>query len=179
MKPSLQYRIALSSAAGLAALAGGAAVLSIAALAWPREGSWPRLADTQRRLAASAYDARPADLPAGEAAARRLVSVAPADGSAWLTSAYADVAKGGPLGPDALADIERSYAVMPYDPDRESWRLRLLLEHWPDVPESLRRLALAELEAKGLQARPVVNEIRNPAGRLAAEMVVPAPLARR
>lgn len=173
MKPSVQYRLAVATGAGFAALAGGMAVLTIAAIAWPRAGGWPMLADSQRSLATAAYSQSPADLQAGRAAARRLVSVAPADGPAWLTAAYADLAASDRLSPETLALIDRSYTVMPFDPDRASWRLRVLLEHWPEVPPALRQQALAELEAKGAQARPLVKEIRNPAGRLAAEMVVP------
>lgn len=173
MKPSAQYRIALLTGAGFAALVAGLATTAIAAMAWPGTVGWPTLAEPQAAVATAAYSKDPADLRGGEAAARRLVSVAPADGPAWLSIAYADLAADGRLGPDALKAIDHSYAVMPFDPDRASWRLRVLLEHWQDVPPALRRQALAELEAKGAKARPMVNEVRNPAGRLAAEMVVP------
>lgn|GEM_PF-1258727 len=102
------------------------------------------------------------------------LALAPATASAWLRLAWLRHGQVGRLDPVALGYLGRSYDAAPIGPDVSAWRIRYLLENWPDLPAGLRQRALNELittsRFRGPRARKLVEDIQNPAGRLAAQL---------
>lgn len=104
------------------------------------------------------------------------LALAPTAATSWLRIADLEVRQAGQLTPRAVEALERSYDAAPLGPDVTAWRLTFLFERWGETTPNLRARALAEMHAwagrKGSPAPAMVEGLRNPAGRLAAQMAL-------
>lgn len=173
MKSRTQYAVKVTLAAVLAGgtlLSAGAAVLTLGGKADLLDLA-PR---AEERANAVLADPVP-DLAFAETQTRTALAQAPMTATAWARLAYIEQARTGRMTPAALDAMERSYAVAPFGPDVTNWRLRFLFESWTQLTPSLRTQAMDELRVlsryRGGAARKLVEEIQNPSGRLAADMV--------
>ena len=105
------------------------------------------------------------------------------DISAWLRQAALETQVSGALGPAAKSALATSYRLAPVDATLARWRLAFVFEHWDQLDSPLR--AAAELEIQDLLVEPANIDIlrqleptiRNPAGRLACQLLITSPLA--
>lgn len=175
-----RLRIRLSTAALAFAVFGLlATTLTIFALLAPRTGLAGSLglapvfelrADTLARSAGTDENARLGAL--GET--RRSLAQAPANPTAWLRLAYLDsVSQEGLTGQGDRA-LAASYAIAPYGPDVTTWRLAFAFNHWDSISADNRRAALDELSvaSSAAEGRSVLNQVSNPAGRIALSLTV-------
>jgi hypothetical protein len=170
---------ALVLALATLALSGWAA----ASLAWPNASAAMRgLADVHETRATQALtgpSSSPESLRRSVEETRKSLTLAPANPRPWLRLAYIETLMSGGMTAEAQAYVERSYAVAPYGPDDTPWRLWFLFQHWDQLTPSLRRQAIAEIEAdprsRSRLRRQLMAEITNPSGRVAAALALAAP----
>jgi hypothetical protein len=133
-----------------------------------------------RAAAERAYGRLPADTPAAmrAAASARLTAGDPANPESWTAVAYADWRAHGQLTPTAIAALDHSYAMGFFDRQDAIWRVTFALQHWDAVTPQIRQDALAEARAAladrdlGPILRYDLKSVRNPAGRLAAALLI-------
>lgn len=174
-------RVKLGLAIGLASLSVLLSGLGLIAL---NAGGEARLGPTRLLPVAAGYDRAALRLlsarspsPAAQAEINRLSHAAirqyPYDQGAWLRLAYLDAYRHGALTKDGLDDLSRSYTLVGVDPYYGVDRVRLALEHCPQLSHDL--LASVKVEVTGLwsddrtrgQLKEMQPMIANPAGRLA------------
>jgi hypothetical protein len=118
----------------------------------------------------------PADLDAASREIGRALALSPYSNPARLRLAYIDTVRHGRLGPAGLAELARSYDLIPYDNTVAAWRIRFALEHWRALTPELRAsvhseaMAFAMAYSADVDAGAVLPTIHDPAGRLAAEL---------
>lgn len=104
------------------------------------------------------------------------LALAPSAATSWLRIADLETRRANALTPRAIQALDRSYDAAPLGPDVTAWRLTFLFERWGETTPDLRARALAEMHAwagrKGSPAPAMVEGLRNPAGRLAAQMAL-------
>lgn len=170
------------------ALAGTTALLGIGLIA----AQVAPLAPTPLApLLVSAHEARAdalaaTDIDAALREAEAALALSPTAATSWLRIADLEARRNGALTPRAVQALERSYQTAPLGPDVTAWRLAFLFERWRELPPGLRRSALAEMTQwagrKNSPAPALVQTLRDPAGRLAAQMAMdlaPAPTKRK
>jgi hypothetical protein len=130
--------------------------------------AWRRLPDT-------------APIAEREIAARRLIQADPADSDSWLAVSYVEYLKaGGVMSPQALVDLDHSYAVGFFDRNGGVWRMGFALDNWQALTPKLREAVLTEAKVAlkdpvmGPKLRARMQQVRNPAGRLAVLMMLSA-----
>jgi hypothetical protein len=162
-----------------ALLASGSAIWALSAQGGPF--MWTRLsgfAESHDRRAFRLIDRSnsPADLDAASRAIGRALTLSPYSNAARLRLAYVDTVRHGRLGPAGVAQLARSYDLTPYDYSIAAWRIRFGLEHWRDLTPELRTsvhaeaMAFASGQSSEVDVKAVLRTIRDPAGRLAAEL---------
>lgn len=114
------------------------------------------------------------------------LALAPTAATSWLRITDLEARRSGALTPRAVEALERSYDAAPLGPDVTAWRLTFLFERWRELPPGMRAHALAEMRVwaarKGSPAPQMVETLRDPAGRLAAQMALDlarSPVARK
>jgi hypothetical protein len=112
-------------------------------------------------------------------AAKRLVDADPANPDSWNAVADSEFHRaGGVLSPRALEALDHSYALSFFDADGAGWRIGFALENWAALPASLRKEVLTEASvmlkdpALGPKLTARLTAVQNPAGRLAAAMMI-------
>lgn len=178
-RPQPWKLIAAALLAGLTAMAGAGA---LTALSGPGEIRIGAVAvglsqgfDKQafRRLSSPPS---PAALDRATAEITRALELSPYDNSARLRLTYIDTLRHGRLRPEGVAQLSRSYDLVPYDHTVVVWRTRFALEHWDALPTDLRRavqteaMAFARVNIQDGEVRAVLRSVRNPNGRLAAAL---------
>jgi|WetSurMetagenome_2_1015567.scaffolds.fasta_scaffold167573_2 hypothetical protein len=141
-----------SSARIVTAFAAGAVVLATLALSALNQGpvtiGGAKIMDlaTGDDLVADRTLSQPD--PHRDEVARRLSEQAlaryPYDTSALLRLAYIDRAGSDRLGPDGVAALKRSYALVPFDHYVAFWRIRFALENWAELPLDLKEAVRQE-----------------------------------
>jgi hypothetical protein len=123
-----------------------------------------------------------ATLAEREMVTRRLVEADPADPDSWLAVAYLEYLKAGrTLSPAAALALDHSYAVSFFDRTGGVWRMGFCLENWGALPPKLRQAALTEARVAlndptmGPKLRERLQQVRDPAGRLAGLMLMTMP----
>jgi len=116
------------------------------------------------------------ELDSVERKAREALYVAPYATAARLRLAHVDLLRNGRLTQNGLREFERSYDLVPIDPDVGAWRIRFGLETWSMQSPRARQAVYAEAEA----LRPLhshendvdaaLRSIQDPAGRLSAAL---------
>lgn len=164
------------AAAGLAALTltgAGAALASLAGSPSPLD--FAERHDRQAyAILTSAADA--ASLDAAEREVRRALALSPYSNSARLRLTYIDTVRRGSLGPAGMAQLSRSYDLVPLDHTVAAWRVRFALEHWDELSPALRKSVEAEAMAFGrtgsrdADVKASLAAVQNPEGRLAAAL---------
>lgn len=158
-----------------------AAVLSSSALIWPESvaGDIVDLAPVHEMRANAALQRLPTSSASRFVAARETrlsLRENVASPTSWLRLAYIDS-----LGPQGLTDagrdfLNRSYALAPYGPDDTPWRLRFIFDHWSEVGQPLRNLAIAELDVGRRSHRAEIDnlaaDVSDPSGQLAARLAL-------
>lgn len=162
---------AFGALAAVTAVVGGLAAVTAS---WPLRPIplAPDLVRVRQARAEAALAGPTPDLERAAAESRAALALAPMSPHAWLRLAY--VESQPVLTPQALADIERSYAVAPFGPSVTRWRLGFLYERWGELTPGLRAQANDEMRAYALRnagaARRLATGVRHPAGRVAAVM---------
>lgn len=126
------------------------------------------------------YQRLPANARAAEReiAARRLIEADPTNPDSWAAISYVEFLKAGAMSPKAIEALDHSYAVSFFDRQGGVWRIGFALEHWRDLPPSLRKDVLTEAQvaakdpvlAPKLKAR--LQQVQSPEGRLAAFLIL-------
>ncbi len=133
-----------------------------------------RLAVGEDRCAISALAAK--DYVAAERASRAALRLAPYDNGALVRLVYIDQTRTGTFGPSGLQALDLSYRRVPLDRVLGFWRIRFGLEHWDQLTPDLRRAVRNEMMAFASEPghrwplRAVLEDIRNPTGRLVAAL---------
>jgi hypothetical protein len=116
-----------------------------------------------------------------ELAARRLIEADPTNPDSWNAVSYVEFLKAGGMSPKAIEALDHSYAVSFFDRPGAVWRIGYALENWAALPPSLRQDVLTEARVAlkdpvlGPRLRARLNDIRDPAGRLASLMILTQP----
>jgi hypothetical protein len=165
--------------AGLTAIAGAGTLIAlsrpgeirIGAIAVGLSGGFDEQAF--RRLAASRSQR---ELNGAAAEASRALALSPYDNSARLRLTYIDTVRHGGLRTEGVAQLSKSYDLIPYDHTVAAWRIGFALEHWdslaPQDREAVRAeaTAFAKANSQAGEFRNVLRSIHNPNGRLAAAL---------
>jgi hypothetical protein len=170
---------AAAATAGAALLASGSALWALTAQGGPF--MWSRIAgfaESHDRRAFRQIEASkaPASLDAASTEVGRALALSPYSNPARLRLAYIDTVRHRGLGPAGVAELTRSYDLIPYDTTIAAWRIRFALEHWRALTPELRALvhaeavAFANAHSSDVDVTTVLRTIRDPAGRLAAEL---------
>jgi hypothetical protein len=131
-----------------------------------------------------AYQRLPSDAPIAEreTAARRLIQADPTNPDSWNAVSYVEFLKsGGVMSPKAIEALDHSYAVSFFDRTGGVWRIGFALENWAALPADLRKDVLVEAGVMlkdpvlGPRLRARLAQVQDPAGRLAAVMVLAQP----
>jgi hypothetical protein len=165
--------------AGAALLASGTALWALLAGGGPFMGS--RLAGfaeshDRRAFRLIERSKAPASLDAASVEIGRALALSPYSNPARLRLAYIDTVRNGHLGAAGVAELARSYDLTPYDYSIAAWRIRFGLEHWRALTPELRAsahaeaMAFANAHSSDVDVPSVLRTIRDPAGRLAAEL---------
>ena len=98
----------------------------------------------------AAYDAEAAlsldaDPVRAKAASMKALAISPADARAWLNLARLDARPAGRLSPSGVADLERSYDMVPYDPQLIADRVSLVYDHWSELSSDIHEETLSEV----------------------------------
>jgi hypothetical protein len=129
----------------------------------------------EQRLAANAL------ITERERAAQRLVQADPTNPDSWAAVSYAEFLKAGAMSPKAIEALDHSYAVSFFDRPGAVWRIGFAMENWSALPPALRQDVLTEAKAAlddptlGPRLRSRLANLRDPAGRLAAMMLLTQP----
>jgi hypothetical protein len=178
MPKSALVRHGPAVALGLLTVVGGVAFA--VPLTWP--GRWaaeqPRLAAVSEARATRAATATPVDLPEIRAQTLAVLAERPLDSVAWARLAWIAAEQDDM---EAARDaLDRSYVAAPYGPEVTAWRLRFALDLWGRLTPELRRQVLAELRMTAATRPAIVetvrDQVRDPAGRWALDLMVPEPL---
>ncbi|HEX8471793.1 MAG TPA: O-antigen ligase family protein, partial [Brevundimonas sp.] len=109
-------------------------------------------------------------------ALREATRRSPADGQAWLIAAVAERNAAKRCARLCVTDLSNSYNAAPLSRTIFAWRTRFVLEHWDQVPVTLRVSALRHIHAQW-RTRSGRRDIEgmsrvvfNPAGRLAIKI---------
>lgn len=118
------------------------------------------------------------NLAQAERLTREELAFGPYRPAVWCRLAYIQYLKAGRLDGAAAASLRRAYQFGPYDPAVSLWRAQLIFDNWTTAPGDLKQAALRETRAYYSvwdYREPVelmAAKIRNPAGRLAVELVM-------
>lgn len=164
----------LAGASGTA----GLAITLASALTWPALATPVTLAaQHEQRADAALGDDGGAQAAFSDAARENndTIARAPSTASAWLRAAYIRQQATGALDATSLRDLETSYRMAPLGPGVTRWRLRFVFENWQQVTPRTRASAIEELRvfaSYNSGSRALVDSFENPAGRLAAKLIV-------
>ncbi len=116
------------------------------------------------------------DLVEAEALTRKELAWSPAQPALWARLAQIHSLRVGQLDVEAVALLERSYALSPYDSELVLWRTAFTYDHWRAAPQSLRLRARDEAAAFYTTSRDhtsmdqLLDSVHDPAGRLALSL---------
>lgn len=166
------------------ALAAGVAGLAALALTSLMNGGAVRVGGAELMPLAAGFDRaairllnpsdRRPDLAAARAATQRAIALAPYDTSAVLRLAYIDYLAHAQLTPPGLAQLKRSYRIVPLDQSIALWRIRFSLENWASLDAETRTKVRREFEAllsTGRYSTALLNmlsSVRGPQGAFVA-----------
>lgn len=130
-----------------------------------------------------AYQRLPANAPVAErdVAARRLIEADPTNPDSWNAISYVEFLKAGAMSPQAIEALDHSYAVSFFDRQGGVWRIGFALEHWRELPSSLRGDVLTEARVMlrdptlGPKLKARLQQVQSPEGRLAAILILAQP----
>lgn len=108
----------------------------------------------------------------------QMVEAAPSDAMAWLRVAIVENDREGACGPDCINAVSNSYRAAPLARTIFAWRARFALEHWDQMPPSIRQKTLDHMTIEW-KTRPGRRDVQglaavvhNPSGRLAVNLVL-------
>lgn len=144
-------------------------------------GISPALLGSSQGLDQAAYDAladnpTSSKLDSAEALTRQALLLSPYENNARLRLAYIDAVRNGRLSAAGVAELKRTYDLIPVDPNVGAWRLRFSLEHWDELTPDTRRavydeaMAFGRVQTSEVNVRSILRSIRNPSGSLAAAL---------
>lgn len=178
MPKSALVRHAPAAVLGLLTVVAGVAFA--VPLTWP--GDWaaeqPRLAAVSEARAIRAATAASIDLAETRTQTLAVLAERPLDSVAWARLAWIAAEEDDIEG--ARDALDRSYVAAPYGPEVTAWRLQFAFDLWGRLTPDLRRQVLAELSMTAATRPHIVqtvrDQVRDPAGRWALDLMVPEPV---
>lgn len=174
MTRSGRWKVAAAALLATTSLAAGG--LSVIAYS----GGWTAvpLADVYDRRAYELLNRSisPAALNAAEGDVKQALHLSPYSNTARLRLTYIRTLRRGGLGPEDLADLQKSYELVALDHTVAAWRVKFALEHWREIDPALREqvhqeaMAFGRLGSHDADVRAVLKTIESPEGRVTSAL---------